>query len=313
MTLKLKFASLFVVSIIMSGCAAAPVRHLVTSTPLQQVPTEPTARPSSTPGPLELASTVFSDLYIDTQLQYSPDGRCTWDRLQAWPQEEGNQQKYEGKFYIRASLSCIRGEEYNQVNWMLVEEWNDAGLGYSIPALLGWSVDGSYLYFYDDIKPDGCQPPGGFQDNLRRVDLDSGIVRQILSGSFSGLSLSPDSSRIAYYDIQNRSIGSHTFVSGESQTYPFSVPAPVDEWWLRDLTWSPDMGSLLFVVEYGDACFLDGASIQKLDLETGNLQALFSSSDQTISIIGWNEPGRVQIWVGPDLRWLDPVSGALLP
>lgn len=310
---KLKLILPLVIAMFLAACSRNLEPSLTPTATERLYPTEPTARPSSTPGPLELASTVFADLYIDTQRLYSPDGRCTWDRLQAWPQEETNQQKYEGKFYIRATLNCILGEEYKEVNWLLVDEWKEAGLGYSIPALLGWSMDGSILYFYDDIKPDGCQPPGGFQDNLRRVDLDSGNVQKVLSGSFSGFSLSPDTARLVYYDIQHKSIGTHTLVSGETHTFPFTDPAPVGEWWLTNFTWSPELSSLLFVVVYGDACYPGGSSIQRLDLETGRLDELYSSPDQSLSILGWNEPDRVQIWVGPNLYWLDPVSGALQP
>ena len=35
-----------------------------------------------------------------------------------------------------------------------------------------------HLYFYDAIIPDGSQPLGGFQENLREVDLETGAERQ---------------------------------------------------------------------------------------------------------------------------------------
>jgi hypothetical protein len=310
---KLKLFALLILSVFLAACSRNLAPTFTPTTSKLLVSTEPTARPSSTPSPLDLAATVFSDLSIDNQRLYSQDGRCTWDRLQAWPHEEASQQKYEGNFYIRATLTCIRGEENKEVNWVLVDEWKQAGLGYSIPALMGWSVDGNYLYFYNNIIPDGCQPLGGFQDNLRRVDLDSGNVHPILTGSFSGLSLSPDTTRLVYYDIQEADVGLFDTSSDEVQNIPFTTPGQMDYRWVGNFTWSPDGQSLLFVTIYGDACFPTGASLQSMDIGSTEIRILFTTKEQTISILDWTEPDRVQISVGPDLHWMDPISGALDP
>jgi len=272
-----------------------------------------TPRPIASLSPLEVASAVLSDLTIDTQSLYSPNGRCTWKRLQAWSMTEAAQRKYDGRFFIRAAVSCVRAETNEEVDWLLVNEWKEQGLGYSIPALLGWSADGKYLYFYDNIIPDGCQPLGGFQDNLRQVDLDTGKISALLAGVKSGLPLSPDTSSMVFYDFQKADIGSYDFASGEVQHFPLPPTGQANERWVGDLTWSPVGQSLLFVVINGNTCFPSGASILHLDLKSGEVKILLTNNEQTLSILEWVAAERVLISVGGKQHTLDPSSGALEP
>ena len=271
----------------------------------------PTATKPKPLSPKEIASGVFSDLTIEKQNLYSPDGRCSWERLQAWALNESVQQKYDNQFFIRATVHCVRGEFYEEVNWVLVNEWKEQGLGYSIPSLLGWSADGNYLYFYDEIIPDGCQPIGGFQDNLRQVELDTGNIRSILLKMGSGVSLSPDTTRLVYYDEQKADVGLFDLVSGEMTHIPFTIPDKGVYWWVGDFTWSPDGQSVVFVIVLGDPCYSTGASILWLDIEKDEIKVLLTNKGQTYSILEWVEPDRVLISVGMEQRWLDPISGAL--
>ncbi|OGN75731.1 MAG: hypothetical protein A2X25_02905 [Chloroflexi bacterium GWB2_49_20] len=233
-----------------------PLRSTSTLYPSATIPS-----PTSTLSPFDIASAVFSDLSVEKQTFYSPDGRCAWERLQAWSIKDFARQKYDNQFFIRATVNCVRGEWNEEVNWVLVNEWKEQGLGYSIPDLLGWSADGKFLYFYDSIIPDGCQPIGGFQDNIRQVELDTGIIRSLLLGLKSGVSLSPDATRLVYYDGQKADVGSYDIVSDEVQHIPFTIPDKVDYWWVGDFTWSPDGQIVLFVIIYGDPCYPTGTSI----------------------------------------------------
>ncbi len=218
----------------------------------------------TTLSPIEIASIVFSDLTIETQKLYSPNGRCIWDRLLASSLIETANWKYDNQFYVRLSVACVLGDEFKEVNWILVDEWKLQGLGYSIPALLGWSADGGKLYFHDEIIPDGCALIGGFQENFRQVDLETGNITLLFPELRSGAALSPDTARLVYYDIQNKDVAVYTFASGEVQHTPLTFPDPPVYWAVGNFTWSPDGQSVLFVMVYGDPCNPSGASIQKL-------------------------------------------------
>lgn len=274
-------------------------------------PTYTKPAPAPTLSTIELASSVFADLTIETQRLLSPDGRCTWDRLIASSIKESAIQKYDNQFYMRVSVSCVLGEENKEVNWLPVDGWAGQGLGYSIPALLGWSADGMRMYFYDQIIADGCQPIGGWQENFRQLDLETGNVTLLLREMRSGTSLSADTTRLVYYDMQNKDVGIYNLVSGEVQHLALAVPEQSMNWAVGEFTWSPDGQSVLFVMLVGDACNPSGASIQKLDLARGVIQVKWFSTERTASIVEWVDPTRVVITIGKEQHLLDPISGNL--
>jgi hypothetical protein len=317
--MKNVFFLLTMIAFVLAGCSPVePASDLVNTT---NPPPASTAilRPTYTkPNPVptlnsnEIASSVFSDLKVKTQILNSPNGRCSWDRLIASSIGETAVEKYDNLFYVRLSLNCILGDEYEEVNWVLVDEWKPQGLGYSIPAVLGWSADGSKLYFYDEIISDGCAPIDGFQENFRQVNLDSGNITMLFTEMRSGASLSSDTTRLVYYDMQNKDVGVYTFASGEVQHTPLTLPDPPVYWSVGDFTWSPDGQSVLFVMVVGDACNPNGASIQQLDVARGEIKIKWISTVQTASIIEWVDPNRVVITIGQEQHLLDPISGALV-
>lgn len=316
--MKYVFVLLTICSFILAGCSLAePTATPAAATQPAQEPTTtllPTAtkpKPTPTLNPNENASSVFSDLKVETQRLTSPNGRCTWDRLLAYAMKETAVKKYDNQFYIRVSVACLLGEEYKEVNWLPVDGWAGQGLGYSIPALLGWSADGKRMYFYDQIIPDGCQPIGGWQENFRQLDLETGNVTLILREMRSGASLSADTTRLVYYDMQNKDVGVYSLVNGEVKHLALAVPEQSDYWAVGEFTWSPDGQSVLFVMLDGDACNPSGASIQKLDLARGVIQVKWFSTERTASIIEWVDPTRVVITIGQEQHLLDPISGIL--
>lgn len=312
---------LFILTIfilILTGCS--PTEPTSAST----ISTQPTPDPSATfvptstrPQPTpslsanEVASGVFSDLAVETQRLVSPDGRCTWDRLLAYAIKETAIRKYDNQFYMRVSITCVLGDEYKEVNWLPVDGWGGQGLGYSIPALLGWSADGKRMYFYDQIIPDGCQPVGEWQENFRQLDLETGNVTLLLREMRSGASLSADTTRLVYFDLKNKDVGVYRLVSGEVQHLALAVPEQPVYWDVGEFTWSPDGQSVLFVMVIGDACNPTGASIQKLDLAKGVIQVKWFSTERTASIIEWVDPLRAVITIEKEQHLLDPYSGIL--
>lgn len=316
--MKIRFYILTIFTFLLVACnpiEPAPDLEVPTEPAMAAIATlHPTAtkpKPSSTLSPNEIASTVFSDLTIESQKLYSPDGRCTWDRLLASSMKETANWKYDNQFYVRLSIACILGDEYKEVNWILVDEWKLQGLGYSIPAVLGWSADGGKLYFHDEIIPDGCALVGGYQENFRQVDMETGNITLLFPELRSGATLSPDSTRLVYYDMQNKDVAVYTFASGEAQHTLLTFPDPPVYWAVGNFTWSPDGQSVLFVMVYGDACNPSGASIQKLDVARGDIRMKWVSTVRTASIIEWIDPLRVVIIIGQEHHLLDPVTGIL--
>ena len=308
---------LTIIVFILSGCGPSVEPNTdLTATTLPapdstetSLPTATKPKPAPTISTNEIASGVFSDLMVETQRLYSPNGRCTWDRLLAYSIKETAVKKYDNQFYMRVSVACVLGDAYKEVNWLPVDGWTGQGMGYAIPALLGWSADGERMYFYDQIIPDGCQLIGGWQKNFRQLDLATGNITLLFQELRSGASLSADTKRLVYYDMQKKDVGVYTFASGEVQHIAFTIPEQTDDWDVGQFTWSPDRQSVLFVMIYGDACTPSGASIQKLDIAKGEIRMKWVSTVKTASIIEWVDPLRVVVTIGQEQHLLDPISG----
>lgn len=312
------FVSLTIIPFLLAACSPAiptPDQSATPGSTLESTaifrPTYTKPAPAPTLNPNEIASRLFSDLNIEKQTLFSPDGLCSWERLLAWPLTEKALTKYGYQFFVRVNVSCVRPKTHEEVNWVLVNEWQEQNLGYSIPDLLGWSADGNTLYFHDSIIPDGCQPIGGFQENFRQVDLSTGNITLLFSEMRSGASLSPDTTRIVYYDMQNMDVGVYTLLSGEVQHIPFSIPEKDTYWDVGDFTWSPDGQRVLFVLVSGDACFPSAAYIMRMDVTKGEIKIVLTNEGQYFSILEWVEPTRVLISVGQEQKTLDPFTGTL--
>jgi hypothetical protein len=277
--------------------------------------------PTFTPKPLtptfspqEIAGTVLTDLSIDEMDAFSPDGMCEWKRLMAFPVTELAVNNYAGQYFTYVTVTCA-----NQAPLVLVNEWKDWGLGYPQTSLLGWSADGGYAYYDDAIIPDGCQPPGGFQGNVRRVNLGDGKIEPIPITLTGGLTLSPDTTKMIFYDRETAEVGVFDFVTGKEQRMPFEIPEGVSNWFAGEFTWSPDGNNAVFLIQYGDACFPSGSSIRRIDLEGIPAQSesdwvttLLEKEDGLISILEWSQLDRILISVDNIEWWLDPWSGNLV-
>lgn len=292
---------------------AAPSLWLPTPTPTENPPT-PTLTPAvtrkaptSTPLPsrLEVASEIFAELDIFTERRSAPDGQCYWEQLTAYPRDRF-MMKYEGKFFVYAAITCFVSEE---LRIELVNQWTEMGLGYAIPVFLGWSTDQKKAYFYDAIIPDGCQPLGGFQRDLRQVDLRSGDIQLLALQWTGGLTLSPDATQVVYYDYEKAEVGLYDLLQKEELRIPIPVPPSVEGWYAGNFIWSPDGLNILFLVQYGDPCFPVGISIRKIDRISQKMIDLGEIKDQAVSLVEWSEPQRVQVIRGGELRYLDPNSG----
>jgi hypothetical protein len=288
----------------------------VTLTIQQVVPTKTPIRPTQSPppDPLDIASQVLTELEIDITSQYSPDNPWEVKRILAYPVTEVSQLKYDNQYYKYFKITCWAPacSPETGLEHILVNKWTVWGMGYSIPATLGWSGDEKFFYFFDIIIPDGCQPLGGFQENLRRVDLQSGSVEPILLKVIGGLNLSPDSRYASFYDQEGMEIGIYDLINHAEKRIPFELPPEVEYWYAGDFTWSPNGNSFLFRIQYGDPCFPTGTSIRRVDLQGNRMHTLLDEDEHLYSIIEWSDPDRILLAGEGGTQWqLDRFTGEL--
>jgi len=291
--------------------ATLPATLAPTVTATRPPPTATVVKLLATPtlSPLDVAGQVLTELSIEKETKYSPDrGIKEWQRLMAFPTTESAARKYGSQFFTYVTLSNAFPE---QKTWVLVEKWQEWGFGYPIPELLGWSADNQSLYFYDAHIPDGCQPIGGFQQDLIQVELASGGIHPIPISWTGGMTLSPDTTKMIYYDYPTVEVGIYDTVAHRQQRIPFELPAGLESWYAGDFTWSPNGGSALFVIEYGDACFPTGASLRRVDPQANKVTTLLEREKQYLSILSWSEPDKVLISIDKVQQVLDPLTGKL--
>ncbi len=276
-----------------------------TNKPTYTQPPTPTAEP--TLSPLDNASKVLTELSIDETQDYSPNGFCEWKRIIAWPYLEAAQLKYNNQFFTYVTVNC--GGQYDP--WVLVEKWAEAGLGYPLTSLLGWSVNGKYAYMYDAHIPDGCQVIGGFGQDLRQVDLNTGAIKSFPITWTGGMALSPDSSKVIYYDREPAEVGIYDLSTQMEQRIGFDLPNGLESWFAGDFTWSPDGKSAIFIIEYGDGCFPSGVSLRMVDPQANKVTTLLERENQTLSIIEWSNPNKILISIDKEQQVLDLMTGKL--
>jgi hypothetical protein len=268
---------------------------IVIKTPTLTPPT-----PTSTFGPQEIAQQVLTEFTLDIEEKYSPDrGIGEWVRLITNPSERAVG-KYNNQFYTFLTL------HNGDMSYVLENKWQEMQIGYSVPDLLGWSIDNRYLYFYDSIIPDGPQPLGGFQQDLRRVDRNTGAIHPIPISWTGGMALSPDTTKVIYYDQQAIEVGVYDFDEGREQRIPFELPAGLDIWYAGDFTWSPNGRYALFLIQYGNPATSIDLSLRRVNLVSNKITTL---QEGDISIVEWKGTNEVLITRDKIDYWLNPITG----
>jgi hypothetical protein len=308
-------------SVLPSSATSIVTKSTPTSSIFTQIPegldtpVSPTKIPTYTPQPpkptlssQEIAGSILKELNIDKEWKPSLNGMCTWERLLGFTNTEAATLKYNNQIFEYVTVIC--GPEPQ--NMVLMDEWSEGGLGYAIPALLGWSADGKYLYFYDSHIPDGCQPPGGFQQNVRQVNLTNGIIISIPITLTGGIVLSPSTTKLAYYDHQSVKVGIYNIETEIEQRIPFELPQGIEYWYAGNFTWSPDEQNVLFIIQYGNPCVPTGESLRRVNLAHNQIVTLLERENQTISIIEWKDINHVLISIDGKEYWLDPMSGEVI-
>jgi len=150
------------------------------------------------------------------------------------------------KYHAEMVVSRVDGSQ----SWTVVDEWRSWGIGYTYPEVLAWSSDGRTLFFTNVPVPDGCAPfvNGG---DLWQIDLDSGMIDEILPFVGLGMALSPDERQLAYFGSYGKGMTMLDLLSMEEEA--IELPYEGDGWGLGDLTWSPD-GDYLVLTQVFNVC-----------------------------------------------------------
>ena len=99
-----------------------------TNIPPTKLPTYTLPPPRPTLSPLDIASTILTELSIDETHDSSPNRYCVWKRIIAWPYSEAAQLKYNNQYFTYVVVNCGNQDK----PWILVEKWTEAGLGYPL-------------------------------------------------------------------------------------------------------------------------------------------------------------------------------------
>ncbi|MGE5222533.1 MAG: hypothetical protein ACM3PY_08855 [Omnitrophica WOR_2 bacterium] len=204
-------------------------------------------------------------------------------------------------------------------DWKVVAKWSYAGLGYSIPAVIGW-MDNS-IFIADRSIPDGC-PVSELYHNIKRVDLETHKTAALSPWEMRGASISPDGRQVAYFNDYFSSPAKliiRNLPSGEEQTYPFdpaflSRMGAAGDWIPSGIHWSPNRKSLLFNTT-GNGCLpYDPArqNILRFDSATASFKVLLERNEKSYAVQDWIYEDQALL-ASPDGKqwWINTQTGKI--
>ena len=240
----------------------------------------------------------------------SPDGQWVAVGLAAFPKPNtGGQQAY-----VRLMIFSTDGN----VNWTIVDNWEELGLGFPTPAPLKWSDDGQSFYFTHRVNPDGCSAFPYYTD-LHQVNLGDGIVNELLPPVAAALALAPDDSQVAYFIGGEKELVIKDLSTGEERKTKIG---PGKDFNAGNILWSPDGSSLTLTLAInpcvGEAgvsntVWAESTSIIWIDAETLEQRVLVNEDPRLFVTWEWNEPEKITIVDGQeDSFWqLDVNTGEI--
>ena len=185
------------------------------------------------------SSEYLAQLDVHKTIYPSPGGK--WKVLLMWalPPADGS---LPYSFYYQ-QVTVFRSN-WSKI-WNPVSLWSNWGLGYTLPAVIGWSD--TSIYLADRVIPDGCPIPG-WVTHARRMDLQTGQVIPLLNQNMLSATVSPDGHSLAYFGerLNNPTeIVIQNLENGKEKRAPFapSVLPALDSsasWDANYLHWSPD-------------------------------------------------------------------------
>jgi dipeptidyl aminopeptidase/acylaminoacyl peptidase len=264
---------------------AAPASSPPTPTPVVARPT--LAAPPTSSQPTKPSTTS------ETWSATSPDGE--------WLAEGVRESQFEPcEYRTRLTVTSADGA----VSWKVWNGVQNCGLGSTDPVPFHWSQDGSYLYFTNVPRPDGCVQFVNGSD-LHRVELATGQVTHLMPEAGLWLALSPDETRLAYIAYGGRGLVIRDLASGSEREIKLPEGAQAGH-----IVWSPDQRALLFTLDRGGC---SGAySIERIEIQTLVQTILIGSDERQFITSSWPEPERATL-IDKDgtAWWVDVITGQL--
>lgn len=259
------------------------------------------AGPTGTPAALAAKTAPF---LVESSAALSPDGQWLAVTVALFPQAGGGENYYRQLRVVKADHTAV---------WTPVDQWAPWGLGYPLPVVVRWSADSRYLYFADEIIPDGAGEFHFYAD-VRRLDLRTGKVISLIAQEGTALGISPDGRSLAFAGATLRVRDLRTGREREWAFAPAAGQAPARA---ASLAWSPDGRALLLAVltDHG-GCDPDcwDRAIVRVDASSGALKPLPAAEGKALRLLAWPEPGRAQVADEAGVEWwLDTATGQLTP
>ncbi len=260
----------------------------------------PAASPTIAPAAPPSATPVLAAMRLDEWSQPSPDGLWVASGLAALPGKEGGT-----LYYARLSVAQVGGGQ----EWIVVDEWRPTGLGWTSPAPLRWSADGSAFYFTNLPHPDGCSVLTNGVD-LHRLDLATGEVTELLPEAGLWISLSPDEAQVAYIAFGDRGLVTRDLTTGAESAAALDLPALNAQ--AGAIVWSPDAARLALTLVH-NACSSDAQqhSVLVLELASGTFTTVLDRDPSQFITSAWPEPDRLRLTSPLGPYWLDLATGEI--
>lgn len=260
----------------------------------------PVMTPSPTPD--------FSEMDVSQWSSVSPDGKWFARRIFASPKPGSDL----GQTYTRLDIGVPNGRLW----WIVIDRWQDAGLGSTDPQPVQWSLDGQYFYYTNMPTVEGCKPLPVNGSDLQRVDLTTGEVYELLPSIAYYIALSPDESQLAYIQQRSLDLRIRNLVFGEDRKVNL---APKWNYDAGNIFWAPDGKSLTLTIanqpcigEYsGSGPYADTTSI--LVIDTVKLKAATMSGADALRKVtsAWKVADQIEMRDPEGKVWvLDPGTGA---
>lgn len=281
-----------------SSSAAALPRQVEIITPTVGHEQPPVDSPTRLP-PLEP-----EDMTVDSWFSISPNGLWTAQVQVAYPFDK-NGVSTGDRYYVRLEVLKEDGSQH----WLVLDQWANWGLGYTIPANLHWRNDSQRLYFSNQAIADGCAVFGNNR-GLFAVNLENGVTTDVSNDAYGELHAAPDGLRIAI--LSEKTLAVRTLASGKTVLADLNFLK--GDWQAGNLLWSPDEKAVVFTVLYKPCGPPESSSIYRLDATTAEITSLITLDKRVFVASQWLENGKIELidQVGAKYH-LDPVTKALEP
>lgn len=314
------FSHLLALAIFSAACQPATIPPTHTSSPTlapSQTATatvQPTRTPAATatlepiPTPCAAWPTPAPDLNSETTTHTSPNGQWTLTIISSEPVATSCSPTGVAQ-YVKAIVAN------DAVEWTLINQWENYGLGSGQYTPVRWSEDSERLYFTYAAMPDGCQGLSS-DTGLWQANLLTGETKQLLTNAGFFLGLAPDETQAIYRPFGTSGLALFNFTA-QTET-SISLPATLTaqpEYSLGPALWAPD-GSAALLNGWRNFCSSaftpENTLLMLVPLNTGETEILLEGPTQGFMAQAWPELDKVQVRdkTGADW-WLNPETGVL--